>query len=308
MRVVVLGASGFIGRHLTRQLEEDGHRVVIVRRPYTAERLLMVLEGEPPAATAPIGADTAGPAPGEAEPYAVVNLAGESIDRGRWTRRHKARILSSRLTVTQAAVTAIRAARRKPAVLVNASAVGYYGTSGVLTFDEQSGPGTGFLADVCKAWEEAARAAAAETRVVLARFGMVLGPDGGALPRIATLFRLGLGGRVGSGEQWVSWVHVADAAGLVAHCLTNAKLAGPVNVVAPHPVRMDTFTRALAHTLHRPHGLSAPAPLLRFMLGEKADLLLTGQCVLPRRALAAGYTFRFANLESALADLLGRME
>jgi uncharacterized protein (TIGR01777 family) len=192
-------------------------------------------------------------------------------------------------------------------VLVSASAIGFYGDRGDEILTEDSSPGTGYLPEVARAWEEeAARAASAGIRVVVLRFGIILSAEGGALKKMLTPFRLGAGGPLGSGRQWMSWVHISDVAGVIRRAIEGGSLAGPVNVVAPEPVRNDDFARALGRALHRPAALRAPAFALRLALGEMADaLLLSSQRVAPQRLLADGYPFRFSSLESALADLLG---
>ncbi|MGH9869977.1 MAG: TIGR01777 family oxidoreductase [Candidatus Polarisedimenticolia bacterium] len=237
----------------------------------------------------------------------VVHLAGESIAARRWTPAVKQSIRASRVEGTGLLVSALRGLSRPPRVLVSASAIGFYGDRGDEPLEESSPPGSGFLPDVAVAWEaEAARAGEAGIRVVCLRFGIILAARGGALAKMLPPFRLGLGGRLGSGRQWMSWVHVLDVVGAIRLALARDDLSGPVNVVAPAPVRNADFARALGRALGRPAVLPAPALALRAVLGEMADaLLLSGQKVLPARLTGAGYLFRHPDLDGALNDLVG---
>jgi hypothetical protein len=231
-----------------------------------------------------------------------VNLAGESIAGGRWTDERKAAIRASRVEGTHAIVDAIAAASSRPKVLVSASAVGWYGPRDDEELDETAPAGEGFLASVCRAWEAAALGAAAHgVRTVALRIGVVLGPNGGALGRMLVPFRACLGGRLGSGRQWMSWVHRDDVVGLVLATLASDAYAGPVNATAPTPVRNRDFTAALARAVHRPALLPVPGVALRLALGEMADMLLTGQRVVPKVATGAGYEFRHPDLAVAIA-------
>ena len=235
----------------------------------------------------------------------VVNLAGATISR-RWTRAYRQRILESRLRATRSIADAMAGVGR-PQVLITASAVGYYGSEPERTLTEDDGPGHDFLATVAAQWEAAAQAVASDdVRVVRLRIGTVLGVTGGALPRLLLPLRLGLGGPLGSGKQWLSWIHLDDLVRLILFAAETPALAGPVNATAPHPVTNEEFTRVLARLLGRPAWLRVPGWLLRLVLGEMATLLLEGQRVLPVRALAAGFDFRFPELEPALRDLLSR--
>jgi uncharacterized protein (TIGR01777 family) len=287
MRVVVTGATGFVGRAVCRALESASHGVIGVgRKPalvpvrtLTWDRVREALH----------------------DAQAVVNLAGEPVAGGRWTPARKQRIRDSRVMATRAIVEAIGATTPRPTVLVNASAIGYYGPRGDESLDETSPPGTGFLADVCRAWEsEALRAEALGVRVVLLRIGVVLGPGGGALAKMLVPFRAGLGGPVGNGRQWFSWVHRDDVAGLVVSALAGDGWRGPVNATAPAPVTNRDFAHALGHVLSRPAILPTPAIGLRLVLGEMADMLLTGQRVLPKVAEAQGYAWKYPSVDGAL--------
>ena len=295
MKVIIAGGTGFVGRRLTRALGKAGHEVVVLSRSASL----------PPEGAARVVA-WSGPWRDELEDAgAVVNLAGAGIADRRWTAERKEEIRESRVAATRRLVEAMARSRRRPDVLVNASAVGYYGDRGDERLAERAAAGAGFLTDVCSAWEsEAARAEAAKVRVVLLRFGVVLGSEGGALPRMLVPFRLGLGGRLGSGRQYMSWIHVEDAVGLARMALERRETRGPLNVVAPGPQTNAAFSRALASVLGRPCFLTAPAFALRLVLGEMSEMLLASQRVEPAAALAAGYDFRFPDLAPALRDLV----
>ncbi len=295
MRVLVTGATGLIGSHLVPALQREGHQVVrLGRRPEAADFLWDPLRGTLDA-RALEGVE------------AVVHLAGENIGQ-RWTAQRRERIWRSRVEGARLLAEAIVAAPSPPRVFVSASAVGYYGDRGQEPLDESSGPGTGFLADLCRAWEEAAQGATrAGTRVVNTRFGVVLSGRGGALARLLPLFRLGLGATLGSGRQFMSWVALDDAVAGLLFALSRDDLSGPVNVSAPNPVTNAEFTRTLARVLGRPAFLRVPAFALRLAMGRMADeALLMGQRVLPAKLQAAGFQFRYPELEAALRHVLGR--
>lgn len=297
MKIVVAGASGTIGHALVPWLRAQGHEVVrLVRRPaaaadevawHPAERTLdaALLEG----------AD------------AAINLAGENIARRRWTAAQRERILRSRTDATFTLVTALAQLGRKPGVLLNASAVGFYGERGDEELTESSGIGTGFFPGVCLAWEtHAAGAARAGIRTAMLRFGVVLAGGGGALAKLRPLFQLGLGGRAGGGRQWLSWVSLDDALGAIAHALTDPRCDGPMNIVAPVPVTNAEFAATLGRVLRRPAVLPVPAWVLRLALGQLADeTLLASTRVVPARLQAMGYAFRQPGLEVALQQALG---
>jgi uncharacterized protein (TIGR01777 family) len=288
MRVALTGGTGFIGAPVARALRAAGHDVTIVSRQ----------PGSVPAKA--IGWDAVRAAMRETD--AVVNLAGASIADGRWTPARKKEILSSRVDATRAIVDAIRESPTRPQVLVSASAIGIYGPHGDETLDETARAGEGFLAEVCRRWEaETFAAQVLDVRVVALRIGVVLGPGGGAVAKMLIPFRACLGGRLGGGRQWMSWVHRDDVVGLVLAALGEAAYGGPVNATAPTPVRNRDFTAALAHAVQRPAFLRVPALALRLALGEMADMLLTGQRVVPAAATAAGYAFRHPDLAGALA-------
>jgi uncharacterized protein (TIGR01777 family) len=301
MRMLLAGGGGLIGRALASHWVEAGHQVeVLSRRP---DRLRGLPAGASAKAWDP--ADPQGVAGLLDGAEAVVNLAGENVAGGRWTARRKAALRSSRVGVGEALVAAWQRARRPPPVLLQASAVGFYGDAGDRELDETSPPGEDFLGTLCVAWEAAtAGVEALGTRRVLLRTGVVLAREGGALPRLLPPFRLGLGGPVGSGRQWFPWIHLADEVAAIDFLLHRGDLAGAFNLTAPEPVRNGDFGRTLGKVLARPALLPLPSTVLRLALGEMADILLGGQRALPRRLLAAGFRFRHADLASALRDLV----
>lgn len=239
---------------------------------------------------------------------AVVHLAGEPIAGGRWNKTRKLKIQASRIEGTHLLVDGLLRLKRRPAVLVCASAVGYYGDRGDEVLTESSAPGTGFLPEVVKGWEyEAARAREAGIRVVSLRFGVVLAREGGALGKMLPPFRLGMGGPLGSGRQWMSWVHIDDVIAIIRLAMTDEALTGPVNTVAPGPVTNAEFTKALGRTLHRPAILPAPAFALNLLLGEMAQaLLLSSQRVIPEVLNARGHVFKYPRIDAALSQILER--
>ena len=300
MKALVTGATGFVGPRLLRLLDRP---TVVSRNPerartavgHLADRIIRwdPREGPPPA-EAFDGVD------------AVLHLAGESVAEGRWTAAQKNRIRDSRVIGTRHLVQGIAQAARKPAVLVSASAVGYYGNRGDEELTEAAGPADDFLAQVCVDWErEAAAAAKAGVRVVTARTGIVLGAGGGALAKMLTPFKLGGGGPLGNGRQWMPWVHVADLARLYVHAVDTPAISGPMNAVAPHPVRNLEFTKALGRALHRPAFIPAPYFGLRLLFGEFAQVLFASQRVIPQVALDTGFTFQFPEIAGALREILG---
>ncbi len=239
---------------------------------------------------------------------AIINLAGENIAGGRWTPARRARILDSRVDATRTLVTTCALLTRPPAVFINASAVGFYGDAGEREVTEASPAGVGFLPETCLIWETNAEGAArVGIRTVLLRFGVVLSTEGGALAKMLPLFRLGLGGRMGAGTQWMSWVSVYDAVGAIVHALDHPTCTGPVNVVAPEPVTNAEFAATLARVLHRPAACPVPSWLLREVFGEMATAtVLASTRARPERLITTGYAFRYAALEPALRAALGR--
>ncbi len=299
--VLVSGATGFIGRTLCAAIKERGVPfTAFSRRPDRAKSLLPGVKEayrwRPKLEPAPLAAiQGAG---------ALVHLAGASVV-GRWNKHKKQDIRESRVVGTRHLVEAIGEAKSKPGVLVCASAVGYYGSRGEEELTEESGPGSDFLAEVCQAWEaEARRAEEFHVRVVMLRIGMVLGREGGALKQMLIPFKLGLGGPVGNGQQWVPWVSIDDVIGIILHAIEVGKVKGPINVTAPNPVRNAEFTKTLGHALHRPAFLPAPAIGLKLLLGEFADVLLTSQRIIPKQIQETGYKFTHPTLEAALRAIL----
>jgi uncharacterized protein (TIGR01777 family) len=294
MHVLVTGATGLVGRPLLRALAGAGHAVTVVSRtPGRAPTRAIGWDGVP------------GIVP---DVDAVVNLAGEPVAAGRWTDARKQAIRASRVDGTRAIVQAMRGATKRPAVLINASATGYYGPCGDEVVDETHAAGADFLAGVCKAWEaEAVAAEALEVRVVRVRIGVVLSADGGALGRMLTPFRACLGGPMGSGRQWMPWIHVDDVCGLVVAALAGGDTwRGAVNATAPEPLRNRDFAHTLGAALSRPAVLPLPGLALRLALGEMATILLNGQRAVPAAAQKGGYTFKHPALAGALADCLAR--
>jgi len=305
MKVAITGATGFIGSALSERLRSAGHAVVRLVRPASHVQA-------PQAA----GVATAEWDPGRstldrdrlAGVEAVVHLAGESIAGGRWTQARKAAIRESRVRGTGSLASALAQLDPRPSVFVCASAIGYYGDRGAELLDEKAAPGRGFLSEVVQAWEAAADPArAAGIRVAHVRFGLVLDPAGGALAKMLPPFRLGIGGRLGSGRQFMSWVSRADVVGAILHAIATPALQGPVNVVAPGPVTNAEFTHALGRALGRPARIPVPATAIRLLFGEMGEeLLLSSARVLPARLRETGYRFQDQELERTLRELLAR--
>jgi len=299
MKVLVTGSTGLVGNALVRNLQRAGHIVCRLVRPESKVASQSAADGFEvrwnPATgelgSAAVGAD------------AVVNLAGASIAEARWTSEQKQLLRASRVDSTAMLVKALAKMATRPRVLVSASAIGYYGNRGDEILKETSEPGNHFLSGIAKEWEaEARKAEVLGIRVAVTRFGVVLAREGGALPKIVRPFRLGVGGRIGNGQQWMSWVTLQDAVGAVTFALENGAVRGPVNVVSPQPVRNVDFTVALAKALHRPAPFPAPAFALRLAFGEMADaLLLSSQRVVPEELQRTGYRFLDEDLAAALA-------
>jgi uncharacterized protein (TIGR01777 family) len=297
VRVLVTGATGFVGRALAARLGAIGHEVVAwVRSPRRAREVL-----GPGVALADARGGTKALEAAVAAADAVCHLAGEPIVGERWTAARKRALALSRTTSTEALAEALRAAPPRPRVLVSASAVGFYGDTGDAAVDETSPAGAGFLAELCAAWEKAAAAAGGEaTRVTVARLGVVLGPGGGALQKMRGPFRMGLGGPVGSGKQWLSWVHLDDLVSMWVEALADERFVGAWNAVSPTPVTSRDFARALGRALHRPAVMPVPAFALRALYGEGASVLLEGQRVLPARLEGLGFAWRYPGVGEAL--------
>lgn len=300
MRVLVTGATGLIGRELCRELAGEGHEIFFLsRRPDPAKVVIGAkgfgwdAEAELPPKEAFSGVE------------AVIHLAGEPIAASRWTNEQKRRIRDSRVKGTRNLVDGIARLTTRPEILVSGSAVGFYGSRGNEQLDESSEPGKGFLPEICIEWEaEAERAREFGIRVALARTGVVLDKNGGALEKMLTPFRLGLGARLGGGEQWFPWIHMDDIVGILRHSLVNEQVKGPINGAAPGIVTNADFTKDLAAVLNRPTFFPVPEFALQILMGEMAEVVLNSQRVVPKVALDTGYEFKYPNLRPALESLL----
>ncbi len=299
MKILVTGATGLIGSALIPFLQGGGHQVTrVIRQSKDQREGDLVWNGLQPF-----------PKPSSLEGYdAVIHLAGENISSGRWTEERKKKIIDSRVESTRYLVEALKTLQKPPKVLINASAIGYYGDRGQEQLTEESSLGSLFLSDGCQKWEAAAKEAEKQNiRTVFARFGVVLSPKGGALKTMLTPFKLGLGGPIGSGDQFMSWIAMDDVLGAILHLLAHAELSGPVNLTAPKPVTNREFTKTLGHVLNRPTFFKVPAGLIRLLVGQMADeLLLSSTYVLPKRLEESGYKFLYPDLEGALTHLLGK--
>lgn len=297
MHILLTGGTGLIGRRLCRQWLADGHRLTVLSRQ---PQRVATLCGEQVRGIADFAEY------GDEPLDAVVNLAGEPIADKPWSAKRKALLWDSRVRLTERLVTWLESRSQRPEVLINGSAVGWYGDAGERPLEENSSAaGEDFASELCLAWEQIAREAEAlGVRVVLVRTGLVLAPEGGFLKRMLPPFRMGLGGQLGSGRQWMSWIHIDDQIALIDFLLRQADAQGPYNACAPQPARNRDFTRELGRALHRPTVLGVPGFALRLMLGELSVLLLGGQRVVPRRLLDAGFSFRFTELPAALDDVL----
>ncbi|MEJ2085798.1 MAG: TIGR01777 family oxidoreductase [Acidobacteriota bacterium] len=303
MKVIIPGGSGLIGRALAEELSEAGCPVEILSR--NPERLSGLPKGtvarewdsrSPEALAGLISGSSA-----------VVNLVGENIGASRWTEERKALLRRSRVETTKAVVEAFRMSEQRPEVLLQASAVGYYGSDRVDEVIEEAPPGADFLGRLCQEWESASQEIEVlGVRRVLLRTGLVLSRQGGALPRMALPFRLFVGGPIGSGDQCVPWIHIADEVGAIRFLIENKDATGAFNLTAPEIVTNREFSSVLAKTLHRPNLLPAPAPALKLLLGEMSTLALDGQCAVPKRLTELGYEFDFSDLQEALHDIYHR--
>jgi hypothetical protein len=293
MRVAIAGATGLIGQALVTALRAEGNEVVALSRAKAPIGDIETTAWDPSRSALPDqvcdGLD------------AVVNLAGAGIGDGRWTERHRMAIVESRVVTTRRLVAAVRT--HGITTLINASAIGYYGP-GDDSVDETSPPGSDFLASVCTNWEAEAAEADDTARVVLLRTGIVLSKNGGALPKLLVPAKLGMGGPLGGGKQWQSWIHISDEVSLILRALRDSSLSGPLNATAPNPVRQAEFAHTLGRVLGRPSVLPTPGFAVRLLLGKASDIALTGQRVMPAAALRSGYTFEYPLLEPALRNLL----
>jgi uncharacterized protein len=302
MKIAIAGATGFVGSRLVEQLQAQGHQVLILTRsPQQASNRFgkAQIVGYNPLKSGDWQESISGC-------DAVINLAGEPIAEKRWTPAQKRVMIESRQIGTQKIVEAISLATIKPSVLINASAIGYYGTSETSKFDETSPAGKDFLAEVCTAWETAAQAASANgTRVVILRLGIVLGENGGALGKMLAPFNAFVGGPIGSGKQWFSWIHRDDVVKMIVAAISNPQMQGVYNATAPNPVTMTDFAQTLGTVMNRPSWLPVPNFALEALLGEGAIVVLQGQQVIPTQALAKGFEFQYPTLKPALNAILG---
>ncbi|WP_369408231.1 thylakoid membrane protein ThyD [Leptolyngbya ohadii] len=307
MKIAVTGATGFIGSRLVERLQAEGHTVIVLtRNPDRAKSLF-------PAASYP-NVEVVAYQPLASGDWqqaisgcdGVVNLAGAPIAESRWTPERKQEIMDSRRVGTAKIVEAIASANPRPAVLVNSSAIGYYGTSETASFDEDSPAGNDFLAEVCQAWEaEAQKAQEYGTRLVILRTGIVLGM-GGAIEKMLLPFRMFAGGPLGNGRQWFSWIHREDMVNLILKALTQPNMSGVYNATAPNPVRMAELTQNLGEAMQRPSWLPVPSFALEMMLGDAAKVVLEGQQVLPKRTQASGFEYQYSTVKPALVDIVNK--
>ncbi|MBP0017647.1 MAG: TIGR01777 family oxidoreductase [Cyanobacteria bacterium SBLK] len=305
MKIAITGATGFVGSRLVEKLNEKKESILILtRNPERAKKMF-------PASVFP-NLEIVAYTPKKSGDWqekiagcdAIVNLAGESLAEGRWTRDRKREIVESRQVGTQKIVEAIANANPKPQVLINASAIGYYGTSETETFTEKSASGNDFLAEVCKKWEaEAEKVKESSVRLVVLRLGIVLG-DGGAIAKMLTPFKLFIGGPIGSGKQWFSWIHREDAVNLILEAIARSEITGVYNATTPNPVRMGEFCQVLGNVLNRPSWLPVPEFAIEAILGDGAIVVLEGQQVLPQAVETVGFTYQYPTVKSALQEIL----
>jgi len=303
MKVLLTGATGFVGTRVIKALHKRGHTSVVltqdsrraaVRLPHSTQ----IYSWDPKKRIFPEKALR--------DVQAVIHLAGENIADGRWTTSKKDRIRDSRIEPTRILVEALERSRVRPEVLVSASAIGIYGDRGDEILKENSEKGTGFLAEVCHHWEhEVSKACDLGVRSVMLRIGVVLGHGGGAIKKMLPPFRMALGGNLGNGRQWMSWIHVDDLADMFVHAIENRDLEGPINAVSPHPVTNGIFTATLAKVLNRPVFLPVPGLALKLLLGEMSQILLHSQCVSSNKICKAGFEFRYPDLKQALSEIVG---
>lgn len=294
MNILIAGGTGFVGRFLSDTLNQNGHHVYIVTRSpekYTSDEDKTYIDYHVDAHALPPF-------------FAVINLAGDSLF-GYWTTSKKKAILHSRIETTERLIQMMKQMSVKPNVLINGSAVGYYGTSKETMFTEKTTrPGDDFLAKVVVAWESCAKQASSlGVRTVYTRFGVILGKDHGALPLMALPIKFFAGGKIGTGEQWIPWIHIDDVVQMIIFSMENEYIEGPINITAPHPKRNKDFSKTLANVLKRPYWFPTPTPLLQVALGEMSTLITKGQYVLPHKAQAHEYLFKFPKLKDALEDI-----
>lgn len=301
MKLLIAGGSGFIGKELTKELINQGHEIILLTRNPSKSK---DLNTEKLRAVEWNGKDMGNWSKHVNEVDGIINLCGESIAE-KWTKEYKERLLSSRLNSTKAIINSIEAAKVKPKVLINASAVGYYGNVENDEVTEDYKKGTGFLPELCSKWEDAASEASVYgVRVVKLRIGIVLEKNGGALLKMIPPFLIFAGGPLGSGKQWFPWIHRDDVVKSIIFCLENQNLSGPVNITAPEVITMKNFCSSLGKTLNRPSWAPVPGFVLKIILGEMAGMLLTGQKAIPKKLEEFNYKFKFRNIDAALKDIL----
>lgn len=305
MKIAIVGATGFVGTGLIEKLKQEQDNVVVLSRNLEKAKRLFPSEAFPNLEIADLNtSESLTQILSQCD--GVVNLAGEPIAE-RWTPEYKQQIISSRQQTTAKIVQAIAAADSKPKVLVNASAIGYYGTSETTVFDETSAPGNDFLAEVCQKWEaEAKQVQEVGVRLVILRLGIVLG-NGGALGKMIPPFKIFAGGPLGNGRQWFSWIHIDDLINLIIYALKNPHMQGTFNATAPTPVRMNQLCQTLGEVLKRPSWLPVPAFALDVMLGEAAKVVLEGQQVLPKQTQATGFQYQYPTLKPALTEIISKL-
>ncbi|RFU62989.1 TIGR01777 family oxidoreductase [Peribacillus glennii] len=299
MKIAISGGSGFIGTALTKALLKEKHELfILTRNPdrKNSSKSVQYVQWL---------ADAAKPEAHLEGLDVFINLAGESLNSGRWTSERKRRIVESRVQSVNEIARILSLLEKQPETVINASAIGFYGTSEVEEFTEDTNsPGNDFLARTVNLWEkEASKVKPFTSRLVLARFGVILGKKEGALPRIAMPYKLFAGGKIGSGRQWMSWIHIEDVVRALMFCINDKDIQGPVNFVAPTPTKMDSFGRNVAEVLHKPHWFPVPSFLLKTVLGEMSVLVLEGQKIVPEKLVSHGFTFAYPELKPALEDL-----
>ncbi len=301
MKIVVIGTTGFIGKKLFAALHKEEYDITVVSRDAASAREKLGEHAEFCEWDAKSADDLAGILK---DAWAVINLAGESLASGRWSQKRKEEILKSRTNSVKAVVEAINKMDQKPNLFIQASAIGYYGSDFKNEKDETSPLGKGFLAEVTKVWEEASQGLSKDVRLVLLRTGIVLGADGGALAEMARPFRFGVGGHIGSGRQWLSWIHIDDEIRAILFFLENKDIQGIYNLTAPEPVTMKTFARELGKTLHRPSWMHVPAFGIKIAMGQMGEEMLLGsQKVLPKRLEDENFNFHFREIRHALSNI-----
>lgn len=307
MKIAITGATGFVGSRLVEKLKAEGYQLLILTRNLEKAKRVFLGSAFPNLEIVQYNSTKSGDWQKSISGCdAVVNLAGEPIAE-RWTTAHKQAILASRELGTRKIVEAISQANPKPSVLINPSAIGYYGSSETATFDETSSPGNDFLAQVCQKWEsEAQKVKDYGVRLVILRFGIILG-NGGALAKMIPPFQIFAGGPLGNGRQWFSWIHREDLVNLILESLKRSDIEGTFNATSPNPVRMNELCQTLGEVLHRPSWLPVPDFALEFLLGEASKVILEGQQVLPKATLAKGFQYQYPTLKTALTDIISKI-